>query len=54
MQLASAVSALRKEGLHFDEVVADGKFHRARKPYDSQWIVANSGFTTTGKAWLSK
>jgi putative DNA primase/helicase len=43
---------VRDAGLHFDEIVADGRFHRGRGPYDAEWLIANVGTTTAGRTWL--
>lgn len=50
--MSAAIQALRDAGLAFSEIVADGYFHRARKPNDAQWYIANRGKTSTGKEWL--
>jgi putative DNA primase/helicase len=51
--VADAARAVKNAGLHFPEVVPDGRFHLAPKPHNSQWLIANGGTTRTGKAWLS-
>lgn len=49
-----AVAALAEGGLHFTaaDVRCDGKFRNGRKPFDHEWIVSESGTTSTGKEWL--
>jgi putative DNA primase/helicase len=48
----TALEALNNAGLSFSEIVADGRFHRARKPDDAQWYIANEGTTAAGKPWM--
>jgi hypothetical protein len=51
-QHRKALTALTDAGLAVTDIVADGRFHRARKPDDAQWYIANEGTTSTGRHWM--
>jgi phage/plasmid primase-like uncharacterized protein len=49
----SALAAVREAGLHFDEIRPNAGFQRARKPFDAEWLIADSGTTAAGTQWLA-